>query len=87
LNAGGVGGSPHDAAECIYLAHHGALGNPAYGGIAGHLTDCLEILRKQECSRAAPPGECCGLRTGVSAADDDDVVIHDFLDAAVLHQL
>jgi hypothetical protein len=48
LNAGSVSGSSHDSAQGIDLSDQRTLGNPANGGIAGHLADSLEILGKKE---------------------------------------
>ena len=41
LDAGGVGGDAHQPAEGVDLADHLPLGQPADGGVAGHLRRCL----------------------------------------------
>ncbi len=43
LDRRAIGGPPHDTAEGVDLAYHGALRDPADGGIAGHLTDGVEV--------------------------------------------
>src|SRR5438046_6618087 len=45
LDRRAIGRPPHDTAEGVDLADHSALRDPADGGIAGHLTDGVEIGR------------------------------------------
>src|SRR6185436_18897427 len=75
LNAGSVGSSSHNAAQGIDLTHHGTLGNPANGRIAGHLSDGLEILGEKEGARPAARGQCGGLGSCVAASDHHDIVM------------
>src|SRR5437870_2460017 len=56
LDRRAIGRSPHDAAEGIDLAHHGTLRDPADGGIAGHLTDGVEVGRQEEDLRTQASG-------------------------------
>ena len=41
--------------------------------VAAHLAERLDALREQVRTRAHARGGQCGLRPGVTAADDDDV--------------
>jgi hypothetical protein len=75
LNAGSVGGSSHDSAQGIDLPDHRTLGNAAYGGIAGHLADGLEILGEKEGARPAARGQCGGLGSCVATPDHHHVVV------------
>src|SRR2546422_10479410 len=66
LDRRAIGRPPHDTAEGVDLADHGALRDPADGGIAGHLTDGVEVGGKDENLRApatAPDGR---LRPGLA---------------------
>jgi hypothetical protein len=76
LDAGGVDGEAHEAAEGIDLADHLAFGEAADGGIAGHAADGGGIHGDHGDGAAiAEEVRCgpCGFRPGVAAADDDDV--------------
>src|ERR1700750_18581 len=58
----------HDSAECINLADNGALGDSANGGIARHLSDCLQRAGDQGDARTEA-GRCNGcLSAGMAAA-------------------
>ncbi len=52
LDAGGIGGARHDAAQGIDLANQVALADATDGGIAAHRTDSLDALREQQRARA-----------------------------------
>src|SRR5918994_1426667 len=75
LNARKVGGSAHDAAESIDLAHHCALGNSPDRGVAGHLSYGLKILGEQEGPRTAARRKRSRFRSGVTSADNDYIVL------------
>jgi hypothetical protein len=73
LNSGNIRGPAHDASERIDLSHNRTLGNSADGRIAGHLTNCFEILSQQKGLGAAARGQGSGFGSCVTATDDDDV--------------
>ena len=75
LDAGGVRGAGHGAAQRIDLAGQVALADAADRRIAGHLTQRFHVLGEQQ---RAPPHAGAGQRgfgAGVAAADDDDFKI------------
>src|SRR5271170_1178736 len=76
LNTGLVGGEAHLAAERIYLAHQVALANPAYGRVAGHLADMVEVEREHQGARAHSSGGERSFHSGMAGADYNDVVVH-----------
>jgi hypothetical protein len=76
LDSRRVGRPPHDPAERIDFTHDSTLGDSPDRRVTGHLTYGLEILGKQESSRTTSGGESGSLGAGVSAAYDNDVVIH-----------
>ncbi len=69
-----VGGAGHQAVQRVDLPHQVALADAADGGVAGHLPDRGAAMGEQEGARAHAGGSGGGLRAGVAAADDDDVV-------------
>src|SRR5213596_2515637 len=75
LDRRAIGRPPHDTAEGVDLADHRALRDPADGGIAGHLTDGVEVGGKQENLRTQASRHDGGFGAGVAGADDDDVVV------------
>jgi hypothetical protein len=75
LDAGGVGGQAHQAAEGVDLADHLPLGQPADGGVARHGADARRIECHQRHRRAESGRGPRGFGAGVATADDDDVVI------------
>ena len=66
----------HLAAQRIHLAHQVALADAADRGIAGHLSDVVEIERQYQGLGAHPRRGERGLDPGVPGADHDDVVLH-----------
>src|SRR5690606_2384554 len=74
LDAGGVGGAGHGAAQGIDLAHQVALADAADGRVAAHLPHGLDAVGQQQGARAHPGRRQGGLGAGVAAADHDDVV-------------
>ena len=73
LDGCAIGSASHHPAERIDLAHHGALGDAADGGVARHLPDGLERARDQRHRAAEASGRHGRFRAGVTAADHDDV--------------
>src|SRR5205807_7796717 len=69
------GSAAHDAAERGDLAHHGALRDPADGGLAAQLADGVEVRREEEGLGAEPSGHDGGLGAGMTGADDDHVIV------------
>jgi len=49
------------------------LGQPADGGVAGHLADARRVHGDQRRPATEARGRPGGFRAGVAAADDDDV--------------
>ncbi len=54
LDHRGIDELAHLAAQRVDLAHEVSLGNPADGGIAGHLADAVEVLRDQQGGETQP---------------------------------
>ena len=75
LDAGAVGDACHGAVEGIDLAHQVALADAADRGVARHLAEGLDALRQQQRVGAAAGCSQGGLDTGVTGADDDDLVL------------
>src|SRR5205807_7661365 len=78
LDAGGVDREAHEAAEGVDFADHLPFGEAADGGVAGHLADARGIQADEGDGGAEARRGPGRFGTGVSAAEDDDVV-------AVLH--
>ena len=74
LDAGAVGVDGHLAAERIDLLDQVPLADAADRRVAGHLADGIQVHRQQQGARAHAGGGEGGLGTGVTAADDDDVM-------------
>ena len=78
LDAGGVDGVGHEAAEGVDFADDLSLGEAADGGVAGHSADGEGVHGDEGDAAlifedmAGGPG---GFGAGVSAADDDDVEV------------
>jgi hypothetical protein len=70
LNGGGVGIKGHESTEGVDFPNHLTFGDSADGGIAGHLTDGVEILSEQGDRTAETLGGEGGLDTGVTCSDD-----------------
>jgi hypothetical protein len=70
-----IGRARHDTAERIDFANDGAFGDPTDGGIARHLTDCLQCARHNAYTGADPSSRDGGFRSGMPSADDDHVEI------------
>jgi hypothetical protein len=65
--------SAHYSSESVDLTNDGALCHPADGGVTGHLTDSLQRARDQSNPRAKARSCDSGFRTGVAAANYDDI--------------
>jgi hypothetical protein len=70
LYAGAVRRAAHFAAEGVQLAHEMALARAAYGGIAGHVPDGVEIYGKDNGVHAHARGGEGGLDTRVARSDN-----------------
>ena len=75
LDAGGVDGQAHRAAEGVDFADDLPLAHAADGRIAAHLGDGVEVAGQQRGLRAQPRRRQRRLRAGVSAADHQNVEI------------
>ena len=75
MDAGLVDGQGHQAAERVDFFRQVALADAADGRVAAHLPDGLEALRQQQRARTTAGGSRSGFRTGVSAADHNDVKV------------
>src|SRR5881398_3565258 len=75
LDRRAVGGAAHDTAERVDLAHHGALRDPADGGIAAQLADGVEVRREEECPCSQSSGHDCRFRPGMARSHNYNVVI------------
>ena len=75
LQSGQVGVTSHFATESIEFADKVAFGESADRGIAGHSSDGVDAGGNEEGTNAHAGGGESRLRAGVSAADNEDVVI------------
>ena len=75
LDAGGVDGPAHGAAEGVDLADDLPLADAADGRVAAHLADGVAVGREQGGAGAHPRGGQRGLGPGVAGADDDHVEV------------
>src|SRR5450759_3851587 len=64
---------PHQAAQCVYLAHQVALRRSADGGVARHVGHRLSRERAQSDTQPQTRYRPRGLATGMSSANDDDI--------------
>jgi hypothetical protein len=73
----------HEAAEGIYLFDQVALADSAYGRVAGHLSQSLDIVGQQQSMATHTGAGSSGLGTGMAATNDNDIVsgfvLHKFL--------
>src|SRR5207247_2670743 len=76
LDRGAIGRPPHDAAEGIDLAHHRALRDPADGGIAGQVTDGVEVGGKEEELRTKPSRHDGRFCPGVDGVTKKNIVYY-----------
>src|SRR5579859_1754371 len=74
LDADGVDDFAHYAAERVDFAHQVSFGDAADSWVAGHLRDEVEVHGDHGGFEAHARTGAGGLATGVSGADDDDVV-------------
>ena len=74
LDAGGIGGARHDAAERVDFLDQVALADAADRRVAAHRADGLDVVREQQRARTGARGRERGFGAGVAAADHDDVV-------------
>jgi hypothetical protein len=75
LDACEIGRATHDSAERVDLTNHRPLCNPTDGRVAGHLAYSLEVLGKQEGSRAATSSEHCSLAAGVASTNHNNIIL------------
>ena len=75
LDTGPIDRFGHRAAECVDLFGQVTFANTADGRVTAHLTECGNLLRHQQCARTRPCGCQAGFRTGVAAANHDDIVV------------
>ena len=73
LNAAGIGGHTHFAAQSVQLPHQMPLAGAANGGIAGHIAHGVQIDGKQNGVQSQPGGSQGSLDSGVTRADDGNV--------------
>jgi hypothetical protein len=79
MYSGGICRTRHNTTKCIYLFNQMTFSNSANGRIAAHLTDGFYIVRQQQCAGARTTGRQRRLGTGMTATDNDDVVVVIFL--------
>src|SRR6056297_1951886 len=70
LDAGTIGDAPHHPVEGVNLAHEVALAKTADGRIAGHDADPVARQGDERRARTHPGRDVSGVRTGMSATDD-----------------
>ena len=73
LDSGPVGQFPHGSAHGIDLPDDMSFSDPADRGIAGHLSDQIEMHRDKK--GVLPHPGCCigGFDSGVTSSDDEDI--------------
>src|SRR4051794_13421656 len=74
LNAGRVGVQSHDSAESVDLANDLPFRLTTDCGVAGHLSDRIEVLRQHQCRASKARRSRGGFYPGVTRTDYDDVV-------------
>ena len=82
LDAGAVRTAGHLAAQGVQLPDQMSLAGAADGGIAGHITHCVQVDREAHGPQPHPRGGQGGFYPGVSRADDGDIkcagqIVHD----------
>ncbi len=87
LDAGGIGGARHDAAQGIDLADQMALADATDGGIAAHRTDGLDALREQQRACATARRSQRRFHAGMPAAHHDHVVFTCLVHGAIVGRL
>src|SRR5690606_9876685 len=75
LDAPAVGCPGHGAAQRIDLLDQVALADAADGRVAGHLTESLDVVGKQQSTHAHASRSQCGFCAAVTAADHNDVIL------------
>jgi hypothetical protein len=73
LNAGPVDSARHGAAERVDFLRQVALADAADRRVAAHLTERCDLLRDQKRVGTGARGSQRGFRSGVTAADHDDI--------------
>jgi len=73
LDAGAVDSCRHRAAQRIDLLRQVALADATDRRVAAHRTNCRDLLRNQKCARTRSRGSQTGFRTGMAAANYDDI--------------
>ena len=74
LDAAGVGGLCHFAAQSVQFPDQMALAGAADGGIAGHIAHRVEIDGEYDGAKAQPGSGETGLNAGVTGADHSNVI-------------
>ena len=69
-----VGDAAHLTAQCIYLSDNLTFGNSSDCRVARHGGHFAHVHREQQRARSQPCGGRGGFASGVSAADDDNIV-------------
>ena len=77
VDAGGVDGPAHHAAQGVDFPHDLPLGDTADGRVAAHLGDGVEVVGKEGGPGTHPRSGQGGLAPGVPGSDDDDIVVVD----------
>ena len=75
LDAGGVDGLAHHAAQGVDLADDLPLGDAADGRVAAHLGDGVAVRRQQAVPRPEPRRRQRRLDAGMAGADHEHVVL------------
>ncbi len=73
LDPAAIGRAAHHAAQGIDFLDQMALADPADGRVARHLADGFDVVGQQQRPGAAARGRGGTFRTGMAAADDDDI--------------
>jgi hypothetical protein len=69
-----IDGARHNPAQRVYFPGQVALADAAYGRVTAHLSERRDLVRHQERAHARPCGSQRGFRTGVAAANHNDVI-------------
>ena len=69
LDAAGIGGHTHFAAQSVQFPYQMPLAGAANGGIAGHIAHGIQIDGKQNGVQSQPGGSQGSLDSGVTCAD------------------
>ena len=82
-----IGIASHFSSEGIEFVDEMTLGKSANRRIARHATDSVDAGGDEKCTTAHSRSSKCRFRTGMSAADNDDVIVRKFVHLIKLYHI